>query len=70
MADFEKSFAVLENLPCDILLTPHPDASNFWQRIEARDEGKADALIDPTACRRYAQTARAGLKARLEREKQ
>jgi metallo-beta-lactamase class B len=66
--DFEKGFAVLESLRCDILITPHPDASQLWQRLAARDGGRGDALIDPTACRRYAATARQRLATRLATE--
>jgi metallo-beta-lactamase class B len=68
LAGFEKSFAVLESLPCDIFLSPHPEVNNFWQRIERREQGAADALVDRTACRRYADTVRAGLKKRLASE--
>jgi metallo-beta-lactamase class B len=66
--DFEKSFAVLEGLQCDLLLTPHPDASNLWARLEKRAGGDADALIDPHACEMYVRGARAGLRKRLADE--
>jgi len=68
IADFEHGFAVLESLPCDVLLTPHPDASQLWQRLAARDAGHADALIDATACRAYASAARDRLKRRIATE--
>jgi metallo-beta-lactamase class B len=63
-ADFQRGFAVLERLPCDILVTPHPGASNFWQRAASAPEG----LIDPNACRQYAARSREQLQARLQRE--
>ena len=62
VADFERSFATLESLPCDILLTAHPDASDFWERRAHR------ALIDPKACARYAATGRERLRKRLATE--
>jgi metallo-beta-lactamase class B len=68
LRDFEASFAAIASMPCDILLTPHPDVSNLWQRIASRDKGAADALIDPTACSRLVDSARTGLKTRLDRE--
>ena len=67
VADFEHSIATLEALPCDILLTPHPDASALWQRLEARATHPG-ALVDRDACRRYAARAREGLSERLARE--
>jgi metallo-beta-lactamase class B len=69
MHDFEKSFATLSSLPCDILLTPHPEVSDLWKRIERRDKGNdANALVDSTACRRLAETSRAGLEKRVAQE--
>ena len=66
--DFEHSFSVLEMLPCDVLITPHPDASNFWQRVAARDAGNPNALIDTGACKRYAAAARERLARRVAAE--
>jgi metallo-beta-lactamase class B len=65
--DFERSYAFLNGTPCDILITPHPDFSNLWQRLEQRSS-KPDALIDPTACRVLAETSRERLKKRLAQE--
>lgn len=68
LADFERGFAILEALPCDVLLTPHPAASGLWARIAARDGGTRDALIDRGACRRYVATARQSLARRVASE--
>ena len=66
IADFERGFAVLERLSCDVLLTPHPAASRMWERLAAADSGTA--LRDPEGCRRLAAGARAALARRVERE--
>jgi metallo-beta-lactamase class B len=63
LEEFERGIGVIERLSCDILITPHPGASNFWQRHES-EEG----LVDATACARYARTARERLAGRLEEE--
>jgi metallo-beta-lactamase class B len=68
VADFERGFATLEALPCDVLLTPHPAASGLWERVGARDRGVEDALVDPGACGRYAANARQSLARRLAAE--
>ena len=68
LADFERTFATVERLPCDVLVTPHPSASRLWDRVAARDAGDADALVDPAACTRYAATARQRLADRLASE--
>jgi metallo-beta-lactamase class B len=69
IADFEHSFSVLEGLSCDILLTPHPGASNLFDRLAARDAGNADAFVDRDACRRLAKDARRQLDERIAKEK-
>lgn len=68
VADFRAGHAVIEQLPCDILVTPHPEASDLWTRLEARGHGNPDALVDPSACRRYAASARERLATRLATE--
>jgi metallo-beta-lactamase class B len=66
LQDFEKSFTTLEGIACGILLTPHPESSGLWQRLERRAAGAgAGALIDPTACRTYVDGARARLRQRV-----
>ncbi len=69
LADFEHGLTTLEHLRCDILLTPHPDASHLWERIAAREAGTPDALIDSTACRRYAAAARTAIAQRVAKER-
>jgi len=68
LKDFEQSFATVSALPCDILLTPHPEGSGLWSRLARRDHGEADALLDATACRQLADAARARLKERVAKE--
>jgi metallo-beta-lactamase class B len=67
---FHRSIATVAALPCDILLTPHPDQSNFWDRVKRREAGdRPDPLIDTGACKAYADTAEKNLEARLAKEK-
>ncbi|HWH50396.1 MAG TPA: subclass B3 metallo-beta-lactamase [Gemmatimonadaceae bacterium] len=69
VSDFEHGFGVIEQLPCDLLLTPHPGASSLWERVARRDAGDANALIDRDACRRFVKNAREALAKRLETER-
>lgn len=68
LADFTRGFAALERLSCDVLLTPHPEASGLWDRLAARDKGESGALGDPEACRRYVTRARERLARRIADE--
>jgi metallo-beta-lactamase class B len=70
LSDFAHSFAVLGGLPCDILVSVHPEQNDLWTRLDARTHGNADALIDRGACRRYVANARASVAKRVEMEKE
>ena len=70
LTDFQKSFAVLGALPCDILLTPHPDVSDIFGRRQRRDNGEPDAFVNTGACRAYAVSAGEDLQRRISSEQQ
>lgn len=61
--DFEHSFQVLEGLPCDVLITPHPEASDLMERVTQ------NRLVEPNACRTLAAALREKLNQRLAGEK-
>lgn len=50
-------------LPCDILVTPHPAASDLFERLASKAP-----LIDPQACQRYAAAGEARFAQRLADE--
>ena len=69
LMDFEKSFAFLESVSCDVLVTTHPEASALWNRLEARQRGATpDPMVDSSACRRLAENGREQLRERLALE--
>jgi len=65
VAAFRAGLATIAALPCDILLTPYPDASAMWTRFGAQATAP---LIDAEACRRYAASGNEKLDARIARE--
>jgi metallo-beta-lactamase class B len=68
LGDFRRALARLAALPCDILMTPHPEASGLLQRLAERDAGKADALRDVQACKAYAGLGERSLRERVRIE--
>jgi metallo-beta-lactamase class B len=60
---FRASIAKVAATPCDILLTPHPSASDMVKRL-----GTGKPLLDPDACRNYAAQLTRNLDARLAKE--
>lgn len=63
VSDARTAISLIAALPCDILVTPHPSASNLVARLS----GKAP-LVDRGACAAYAATARTALNDRLAGE--
>ncbi len=63
IAGVRKGLERIAALPCDLLVTPHPGASDLFVRLSG-----AAPLIDPTACRSYAATATARFDQRLSDE--
>lgn len=67
---FEKSFVFLETTPCDVLMTPHPEASGLWHRLDLRQKGTdPDPMVNPEACRQLAQQGREAWQKRLSEER-
>ena len=60
------TFETVAALPCDVLISPHPVASRLWYRL---GDAPSEPLVDPTACRRYAEAGAKRLDARLETER-
>ncbi len=57
-ADLERSMATIETLPCDVLISAHPEFGGLWER-KAQQAALGDAaFIDTGACRSYVATAR------------
>jgi metallo-beta-lactamase class B len=69
LPDFEKSFVLLETTPCEVLITPHPEVSRLWERLEARERGETpDPMVNRDACRELARQGRERLRERLAQE--
>lgn len=67
---FRRSGQRLAALPCDILISAHPDNSGGDLKLKALTAGaKSNPFVDPSACRTYATRAGEKLDARLAKEK-
>jgi metallo-beta-lactamase class B len=66
---FRKSIATIAELPCDIVLAPHPELADLDGKLKRREQqGATDAFIDANACRGYAANATKRLDARIAEE--
>lgn len=69
-ADVERSIARVAALPCDILVSAHPDASGLLERQARQKEMGNAVFIDREACRKYAEAGRVRLAQTLAKEAQ
>lgn len=63
VAAFRASLAKIAALPCDLIITPHPGASDLYDRLAGREP-----LTSKTACSSYAAAGSAKLDQRLSTE--
>jgi metallo-beta-lactamase class B len=69
VAALRQSIAVVAALPCDIMVSTHPEVSGLFGKLErARATGSEDAFIDHAACTDYASGAVRTLETRLASE--
>lgn len=67
-ADVERSIGKVAALPCDVLVSAHPEVGDLWTRYARRAQLGSAAFIDTNACRAYADNARTRLQQRLAEE--
>jgi len=75
---FESSISTVRGLKCDILVAAHPTFTGLFEKQAAREKLKprkpgaggaeADPLVDPEACRRYADESSSKLDQRVREE--
>ena len=67
---FRKSISTVGELPCDIMITTHPMATDLAGKLKKRaDKPPVDPFIDPQACRVLAANAMKALDARVAEER-
>jgi metallo-beta-lactamase class B len=70
VAAFSRSIAVVATLPCDVLLTPHPEAFDMETKLQRRrQQPLANPFIDAQSCKAYAAIAKRKLDQRIATER-
>ncbi len=67
IAQLRRSIAAVRSLSCDLLVSVHPSNSHLFERLAARSKTR-NTLIDPMACRVYADDASVRVDARVIEE--
>jgi len=67
---FRRSIRTVASLPCDILLSDHPDFFGMAGKVARRAaQAEPNPFVDPSACRAYAANAEQQLERRLADER-
>jgi metallo-beta-lactamase class B len=67
--DFEKSFVLLNHLPCDIFLASHGSFFHFVEKHERLLRGDANAFIDPDGYKIYLRNSEQDFRNKLTAQK-
>jgi metallo-beta-lactamase class B len=57
VAAFRASIAAVSALPCDVIVSVHPDFTDVAGKLARLTRGEADAFVDPQGCREYAESS-------------
>ena len=68
-ADFERSFALLNHLPCDIFLASHGSFFHFVAKHERLLHGETNAFIDPDGYKMYLRESEQEFRSKLVQQK-
>jgi metallo-beta-lactamase class B len=68
VTDYERSFAELRKMPCDIFLGPHADFFKLEEKRKQLDAGKLDAFVDPTEMQGYVDESERSFHEQLAKE--
>ena len=68
VADYERTFRVLKELPADIFLAQHPDIFDMQKKVAGLIAG-GNPFVDPQGYKAYVEAAERAFQAQLQRER-
>jgi len=68
-SDYERSFAELRKMPCDVFLAPHAGFFNLEEKRKQLESGKLDAFVDPTEMKKYVDESERSFRKQLAQQK-
>ena len=69
VADYERTFKVLKELPADIFLAQHPSMFEMEQKVARMNAGRGNPFIDPKGYKAFVSSAEGSYLAQLKRER-
>jgi metallo-beta-lactamase class B len=68
-SDYERSFSILEKLPCDVFLTNHAELFHMQEKLARQRPAAPNPFIDPGELERVVAESRAAFEQRLRSER-
>lgn len=68
VSDYERSFAELKKMPCDVFLGPHGQFFGLEEKRKQLEAGKLDAFVDPSEMRKFVADSERQFRERLAAE--
>ena len=53
VSDYQRTFQILRQLPCDVFLAPHPGFFHMEEKLTAREKGIGQPFVDAGELQRY-----------------
>jgi len=69
VADYERSFAELKKMPCDVFLAPHAEFFHLDEKRRQLEAGKLDAFVDPGEMPKFVEQSEQAFREQLAAEK-
>jgi metallo-beta-lactamase class B len=68
ISDYERSFAILQNLPCDVFLANHAEFFRMREKLARQKSGAANPFVDPAEMHRFVSESKAQFEQELQSE--
>lgn len=70
VSDYERSFAELRRMPCDVFLAPHAQFFHLEEKRKQLEAGNVDAFLDPAEMQKFVAEQEAAFRKQLAAEQQ
>jgi metallo-beta-lactamase class B len=69
VSDYERTFAALRKIPCDVFLAPHGEFFKLDEKRKRLEAGQLDAFVDPAEMQKYVDESEKAFRKQLAAER-
>lgn len=70
VSDYERSFAELKKMPCDVFLAPHAGFFHLEEKRKQLEAGNAHAFVDPKEMQKFVDESERSFDEQVAKERQ